>query len=118
MPYRLTATITDRSGADENSRASVKLVAGAGLFIVWITLIGTAAWILAGWRAGIGALVALPVLALATLILLEKSGDAWRDARRFFLLRSRVRALDDLRLRQRSLAQRVSAMRDRTEERG
>lgn len=116
IPYRLTATVTNYAGTDGSGRASVKLVAGAALFIVWIALLVTVVWILAGWKAGIGALVALPVLALATLILLEKSSAAWREARRFFLLRSRAKALDELRSRQRILARRLHALRERTGE--
>ncbi|CAN5666785.1 hypothetical protein BH23GEM1_BH23GEM1_00250 [soil metagenome] len=115
-PYRLTATVVSRVDADGATRASIKLVAGAALFIVWIALLVTAVWILADWRAGITALVALPLLALATLVLLEQSNAAWRDARRFFLLRSRVTALDELRSRQRGLAQRLRAVRERAGE--
>lgn len=112
-PYRLTAVIEGRSPTDGSSRATFKLVAGAALFILWIALLGALAWVFAGWKAGIVTLVLLPPLALSTLVLLEKSSNAWGDARRFFLLRSRVKALDALRSRQRDLAQRLRAMRDR-----
>lgn len=116
LPYRLTAVTVERSRTDENNRATVKLVTGAVLFIMWIALLGAAAWLLAGWKAGIAALVALPVLAMFTLVLLEKSSEAWRDARRFFLLRSRVKSLDDMRSRQRDFAMRLQELRDRTAE--
>jgi len=114
LPYRLTAVVVERSRTDENNRATVKLVAGAALFVAWIALLGAAAWLFMGWRAGVTALVALPVLAMFTLALLEKSSEAWRDTRRFFLLRSRVKSLDDMRLRQRDIALRLQALRDRT----
>lgn len=114
MPYNLTALVASRAPADGTGRASVKLVAGAGLFLVWIALLGAIAWRLGGWAAGAAALAVLPVLALATLTLLERSGDAWGDARRFFLLRSRKRALEELRFRQMDLARTLSVLRDRT----
>lgn len=112
-PYKLTELAMGRAPTDGASRATFKLVAGAALFLVWIVLLGALAWKLAGWTAGIATLALLPVLALATLTLLERSSDAWGDARRFFLLRSRARALEDLRIRQKDLAHRLSGLRDR-----
>lgn len=113
VPYRLTAVLVDRSSADGASRASIKLVGGAALFILWTALLAAVAWISAGWTAAVAALALLPLLALATLVLLEDANDAWGDARRFFLLRSRVRPLEELRSRQPELAQRLRALRDR-----
>ncbi|MGI8619909.1 MAG: lysophospholipid acyltransferase family protein [Gemmatimonadaceae bacterium] len=115
-PYRMTRVIVDGTPSDGASRATFKLVAGAALFLVWIGLIAMLVWAFAGWLTGVAALVLLPVLAIATLVLLEKSRDAWADARRFVLLRSRAKALDDLRARQRDLAQRLAGMRDRAVE--
>ena len=113
-PYRLTAVVVSLTSPDGAGRASVKLVAGTALFLLWIALLTAVAWIGAGWLAGIAALLLLPLLALATLALLEKADDAWSDARRFFLLRSRAGALDDLRARQTDLARRLYALRNKT----
>lgn len=113
IPYRLTAVIVNRMPADGASRATFKLVAGAGLFVVWIALLAALAWIFAGWAPGVATLVLLPVLSLSTLPLLEKSSDAWSDARRFFLLRSRWKALGELKSRQLDLARRLNALRER-----
>jgi 1-acyl-sn-glycerol-3-phosphate acyltransferase len=113
VPYRLTAVVVYLTSPDGAGHASVKLVAGTALFVLWIALLTAVAWIGAGWLAGTAALVLLPLLALATLALLEKADDAWTDARRFFLLRSRGRRLDELRSRQAELAQRLRALRDR-----
>lgn len=114
VPYRLTATVVSLTSPDGASRASVKLVAGTALFLLWIALLAALAWIGAGWLAGIAAILLLPLIALATLALLEKAGDAWSDARRFFLLRSRTEALSDLRARQADLARRLTALRNKT----
>ena len=113
-PYRLTAAVVSLASPDGASRASVKLVTGTALFLLWIGLLTAVVWIGAGWLAGLVALMLLPVLALATLALLEKAGDAWSDARRFFLLRSRAETLDDLRARQADLARRLHALRGKT----
>ncbi|MEX0909647.1 MAG: hypothetical protein WDZ58_07770, partial [Gemmatimonadaceae bacterium] len=112
-PYRFTAVIVNLTSPDGADRASVKLVAGTALFLLWIALLTAVAWISAGWSAGLAALVLLPALALETLALLEQAADAWSDARRFFLLRSRARRLDELRLRQAELARRLHSLRDR-----
>ncbi len=113
VPYRLTAVLVDRSSADGAGRASIKLVGGAALFILWTVLLAAVAWIAAGWTAAVAALALLPPLALATLVLLEEASDAWGDARRFFLLRSRARPLEELRSRQPRLAERLRALRNR-----
>lgn len=112
-PYRFTAVIVNLTAPDGASRASVKLVAGTALFLLWIALLTAVIWISAGWSAGLAALVLLPLLALATLSLLEQAAAAWSDARRFVLLRSRARRLDELRLRQAELARQLHTLRDR-----
>lgn len=112
-PYRLTAAVVNLAAPDGAGRASVKLVAGGALFILWIALLTVVAWIAAGWVAGVAALLLLPLLALATIALLEQADEAWSDARRFFLLRSRTRRLAELRMRQAELARRLGVLRDR-----
>lgn len=112
LPYRMTDVLVTRMPTDGSGRASAKLVIGAGLFVVWIVLLSALAWISTGWLAGLAALVVLPVFALFTLSLLEKSSEALRDARRFFLLRSRRAVLDDLLDRQAALAARLGALRE------
>lgn len=113
VPYRATAAVPRLSSADENSRASVKLVAGAGVFVAWIAILTAFMWIVFGWKTGLAVAVLLPTLALATLTLLERSAEAWSEMRRFFLLRSRAAALHDLRVRQKDLARRLHALRNR-----
>lgn len=113
IPYRLTGVIENRAPTDGASRATFKLVAGAVLFLLWIVLLGVLAWKLVGWTAGVATLAVLPVLATGTLALLERSSGAWGDARRFFLLRSRARALADLGRRQKDLAHSLNGLRDR-----
>lgn len=112
-PYRLTEVLVGRSPADGSGRASVKLVTGAILFVLWIAALTAALWLLAGWRAGAAAMLMLPLLAVTTIVLLEKSGGALRDARRFFLLRSRSSALGQLRTRQAALGKRLAELRAR-----
>lgn len=112
VPYRLTGATAD-SMSDENSRASVKLVVGAAFFTIWIALLSAASLAAFGWQAGAAAVVALPVLALATVMFLERAREAWGDARRFFLLRSRATVVEELRSRQRDLQLRLQALRER-----
>lgn len=112
-PYRLTDLFVARSPADGSGRASAKLVVGVALFLAWMAVLTAGAWLGAGWRAGVVALILLPPLSFATMTFLEKSSAALQDARRFFLLRSRAAVLDELRARQAGLAKRLGALRER-----
>lgn len=97
IPYRLTGILAARRSADrDDMMATVKALMGGVLFIVW-TLIWTAvAGIFAGRAAALFTLLMVPALSLLALWSGEGWRAAWRDTRRFMLIRrhrARVSAL-------------------------
>lgn len=113
LPYRLTDLLVSRADPDKSGRATVKLVGGAALVLLWIAILSALTWSFFGTVAGVAVLLVLPALALSALVLVEQSRRTWNDARRFFLLRSRIRSLEDLRSRQHALALRLRALHGR-----
>lgn len=95
---------------------SVFAAADAGwaghLYALWVAALASAAGF--GWGAGAVLLVSLgaPVVGMAGLLVRERWRGAWKDARRFFLLRSRRELVGQLVARQRDLGARLDALYD------
>lgn len=104
VPYRLTgAIVASRRTDGEDMASTVKAIVGTMLFIAWTALWSTAAGLLLGWKAALVTALLVPMLSLLALWSGEGWAAAWRDTRRFMLIRrhrSRVAALvqeqDDL----------------------
>lgn len=111
IPYRLTGVLERRAAPQPDVRSTHKVLTGSLLFVVWIVLLAGVAWWIEGGIAGLAALLVLPPLAVATVIVLERWRDARSDARRFFLLRRRRELMEEMRKRQRELAVRLEAVR-------
>lgn len=101
-PYSLTRVVAKR-GAAPDVLATRKLLYGGAIFKVWILLLALLLGLALGWVAGLVALVLLPLLALRTLSYGERWADSARDARSFFVRRSRAKTLMELRDRQREI---------------
>jgi 1-acyl-sn-glycerol-3-phosphate acyltransferase len=114
LPYVLTRIVAERDSAPD-VLATRKLLYGGALFKVWILLLALATGFTFGWLSGALALMLLPLLALQTLSQGERWAESARDARRFFVRRSRAAALSELRARQREIAQLLSRLYDRAE---
>lgn len=90
IPYRLTGVIVSRrTGDGDDMTATVKAIGGAILFLVWTLLLTTAAGLAGGWPVALATLVVVPTLSLLALRTMERWMAAWRDTRRFVLLRRR-----------------------------
>ena len=116
LPYRLTRLVSgaDRRAADK--RSTYKLLIGTSLYGLWVLFLAAAtAWM---WSplASLGALAVIPVVGLAGLRIRERWRGAWSDARRFLLLRSRRRLIENLRVKQQDLAVRLKALYDAWEQ--
>lgn len=111
LPYRLTGLLADRSRSDLDVRATWKVLVGALLHAGWTLALAAVAWWRGGPLAGLAAIVALPLLALATMHVLERVSSAGGEARRFFLRVRRGGTLAELRQRQAELARRLMALR-------
>ncbi|HEX8394615.1 MAG TPA: lysophospholipid acyltransferase family protein [Longimicrobium sp.] len=113
IPYRLTGFAEARARPSDDIRATYKTLVGGVLLLIWTAMLaGVAGWMW-GWTAGIAAVVLLPLLACATLWSVESWNHASGEARRFLLRARRAEAIDDLRSRQRALAQRLAELWER-----
>lgn len=101
-PYSLTRVVAERDAAPD-VLATRKLLYGGAIFKIWILVLALVAAVAFGWLAGVLALLILPLLALRTLSYGERLAGSARDARGFFVRRSRAKALSELRDRQREI---------------
>lgn len=108
IPYRLTGFLADRARPPQDIRATYKALIGIALHLVWTVLLAAIAWWRWGWKAGVPALIVLPVVAFLTVIVIDMWRRASGEARRFFVRARRGQALLELRERQRALAQRLA----------
>jgi glycerol-3-phosphate O-acyltransferase/dihydroxyacetone phosphate acyltransferase len=113
-PYALTRIVAERDSAPD-VLATRKLLYGGAIFKVWILLLALVLGVAFGWVAGLLAVLLLPLLALRTLSYGERWADSARDARGFFVRRSRAKALNELRDRQRDIGRTLSDLYHRAE---
>ena len=119
VPYRLTGWIVDRARLKVDERSTWKMLVGIGVYAVWVATVAMAATAATGatgvgaWRAlGAGGtvLLGMPVIGMVGLGVRERWRGAWRDAQRFFLLRSRGRLVAQLRDERHQLGARLDAL--------
>lgn len=120
VPYRATGVVAARMPGTEESdvRATSKALVGGAAFLAWTLLLAVVAGVLAGPWAALLTLVVLPPLLVLALVTGEGWQAAWRDARRFLVLRGRAGRVAGLRARQAALAERVEALVTRLEAAG
>ncbi|RMH14810.1 MAG: acyltransferase [Gemmatimonadetes bacterium] len=103
-PYRVTAWIVRRADPDLDRQSTYKLLLGIPIYGAWLALVA------GGAGAAAAAAVGLPLLGLVGLWVREGWRGAWRDARRFVLLRSRGDLVAELAARQQVLADRLAEL--------
>jgi len=117
-PYWLTGRVVARFRPDPDQGATHKLLAGIVLYGLWLALLAVLAGLaFAPWAAFL-VLTGAPVVGMAGLLVRERWRGDWRDARRFFLLRSRRALAAQLAGRQRDLAGRLHALYESSVARG
>jgi 1-acyl-sn-glycerol-3-phosphate acyltransferase len=120
-PYRLTGMIVDRAHLEEDQRSSWKLLVGMGVYAVWVVMAAGAMGAIGamgttgtnvGRAVGVAAavLLGMPAVGMLGLLVRERWRGAWRDARRFFRLRSRHDLVAQLRDERRALGARLDAL--------
>ena len=110
IPYRLTGVLEAKGKPTPDVRATFKLLVGAALSLAWtVLLIGAAAW-LGGWTGATAAALLLPLVGVTTLHVVEHWRGAVGEGRRFLLRTRRRETLEELRARQRALAERLHAL--------
>lgn len=110
LPYRATGWMEARARPSRDIRATFKVLVGAALHAAWTVALALAIGWRWGWGAGVAALVALPLLAFLTVVILEMWRRASGEAHRFVLRRRRADAIAEVRARQRALAERLAAL--------
>ncbi|MEO8478002.1 MAG: 1-acyl-sn-glycerol-3-phosphate acyltransferase [Gemmatimonadota bacterium] len=104
VPYQLTGFVTRRLHLAEDIRSTWKALLGSAIYLIWMMALTALVWRYSGWPLALIVLVGLPVIGVVGLIIRERWGGAWQDARRFLLVRSRRSLVASLGLRQRELA--------------
>jgi 1-acyl-sn-glycerol-3-phosphate acyltransferase len=109
-PYRATGFIVDRLDPDDEMRSTYKLLGGALFHALWVGTLTIATFAFAGPNAAALVLLLVPAAGIVGHAIRERWRGAWRDARRFFLLRSRRELVVALRERQQKLATRLGEL--------
>ena len=111
-PYRATGFLVDRLAPDDEMRSTYQLLGGALLHVLWVGILTIAAFASAGPNAAALVFLLVPPAGILGHAIRERWRGAWRDARRFFLLRSRRELVVALRERQHRLAARLEELYD------
>jgi glycerol-3-phosphate O-acyltransferase / dihydroxyacetone phosphate acyltransferase len=109
----VTDRVILRMNPTPDVRSTYRTIAGAVFFPAWTVVLALAAGVAVGWRAGVVAQLALPAVAVLGLLAQDRWSSARGTARRFLLLRTREPLLRDLARRQREIALRLAALRQR-----
>lgn len=111
LPFRGTDLLAARAKGAE-MHATVKILGGTAIYLLWILLLSLAAGIAWGPVAGIVAFVLLAIFAGAVLIGMQWWDRAIFEARTFLLLRRRESLRQRLLARRRHLAERLEQLRN------
>jgi glycerol-3-phosphate O-acyltransferase/dihydroxyacetone phosphate acyltransferase len=115
-PYRLTDVIAKATAPRPGARSTAKLLYGLIVFAAWIALLAGLAWWAGGFAVGLASFLALPIWSLAALRVRDQWYEWRSEVRRFFLRRERAALVQELRTRQRELAERLRMVRTEFEE--
>jgi len=117
-PFWLTGRVAAAFRPDPDQGATHKLLAGIVLYGLWLALLAALAGIVFAPWAAAAVLVGAPLVGMTGLLVRERWRGDWRDARRFFLLRTRRALAAQLAGRQRDLAGRLHALYESSVARG
>jgi hypothetical protein len=109
-PYHLTGRVAALFRPEPDQRATHKLLVGIPAYALWVALLAVAAVLRFGAAYAPLVLLGAPAIGMAGLLVRERWRGSWRDARRFFLLRSRRALALQLANRQLELADRLHAL--------
>jgi glycerol-3-phosphate O-acyltransferase / dihydroxyacetone phosphate acyltransferase len=110
VPYQVTRLLAGVAKPDLDQRSTHKLLIGIVLYGLWLALaVIVAVWLWGPW-AGLFVIILMPAVGMVGLWIRERWRGAWKDIRRFFLLRSRREVVSELRADQRRLAAEFKAL--------
>jgi glycerol-3-phosphate O-acyltransferase / dihydroxyacetone phosphate acyltransferase len=86
VPYQLTGRLARRATSEKDVAATATVFVGAAVYAAWLMLLVVGIWLLAG-RGVILATIAIPLLAVAGLLAIEREGNMIDTARAWLVLR-------------------------------
>jgi 1-acyl-sn-glycerol-3-phosphate acyltransferase len=110
VPYRLTGIVAEGIHGERDIRSTYKLYGGIVVYAAWLTVLIIAAGALGGALWAVITLIAAPALGVAGLWIRERWRAAWRDVKRYLVLRRHPGRVRELRRRQRELAERFEVL--------
>lgn len=110
LPYWLTGIVAEGIRGERDIRSTYKLYGGVVLYAGWLALLVIVAGAFGGAPWAVIVLLGAPVLGVAGLWIRERWRNAWRDVRRYMILRRHPGRIRELRRRQRELAERFAVL--------
>ena len=110
VPFRVTSLLTNKARPALDRVSTYKLLFGIVIYAAWVlavAVVGLWAW---GPWAGLAVLVLLPPLGMTGLWVRERWRRAFNDIRRFLILRTRSRVVQELLAEQRRLGAELEAL--------
>lgn len=89
LPYQVTDLTVRAMEPDQDQTSTYKLLVGILVYLIWVVALSAVGWWLSGPGTALLVFLILPLFGLAGQWMRERWRGAWRDVRRFFLLRSR-----------------------------
>jgi hypothetical protein len=112
LPYLLTDWLATRPGIPVERQSTWKLLGGGAVYLLWnLLLSGIAAWWL-GPVWGIGTVIALPLLAVATQVVRDRWKRSVAQARRYIVLRREGAVRERLLEQRRRLGRALEELRE------
>jgi 1-acyl-sn-glycerol-3-phosphate acyltransferase len=114
-PKWLTVRAADKMAETEGPDTTVthRVLIGAIVFPLWFAAVAAAVWPFVGTGWAVATFLLQPFWAFAALAVGERRQHAWAAVRRFFLRRSERPRLEELRARQRAIADQLKALFDK-----
>ncbi len=110
LPYRLTGLVAEGIHGERDVRSTYKLFGGIVLYGAWLLVLVIAASAMGGAGWAVIMLFGAPALGVAGLWVRERWYAAWRDVRRYLVLRRHPGRVRELRRRQRELTERFEVL--------
>ena len=109
VPYQATAVVARRFTRERDILATAQVFSGAAVYAAWLLVLSAIAWMAAGRTAAIVTFFLLPVVALVSLLAIERESAVVQAVRSWRLL---TRASDETRERLRRRRSEVADVLD------
>lgn len=110
IPNWLTRLAVAHLDPPTDRQSTYKVTIGAPLHAIWILGVGLGVAMWVGWLGGVITVIVLAPLAVVGRRIREAWRAAWKDVRRFILIRSRWTLIEELRAEQERLGDRLDAL--------